>query len=232
MGIRINKALGYGLTNVANKDHEITDPRINADSFLLSGEVPPIEDYIAFVERTAGKDEGHFEALLEARMLQEYTGRDADSQGLCIWRCEYGLPEVLLLRPFGFTGWYRHDDPIDYEEAALRGATMECQVERTIGGIYPWNGLHMDIRTGRRIQGNLVNAWRQVVNAGAKDDKDDLPLLNHLAQAMGCKDHAEAEQCIVPLVPDEIRRVCEWGQLFTSPEVCFELRPLLYTYWG
>lgn len=232
MGTRINRTIGYGLTDVANKDYEITDSRINPDSFLLRGKVPPIEDYIAFTESGLGEGEDAFEVRLETHMLRECTGRDASSQGLCTWNTEYGLPEVLLLRPFGFSRWHRHDDPIDYEEAMLRETSMEPRVERTVGGIYPWNGLHMDVRTGERIQGNLVNAWRRVVNAECKDGEDDLPLLNRLAQAMGFKDHAEAEQCIAPLVPSEIRRLCEWGNLFTSPDVWRQLRPLLYTYWA
>lgn len=237
MGIRINKVLGYGLTDVANKDYRITDPRINADSFLL-GETPPIEDYIAYVERTTDKDD--FNVQLEVAMLKEHTGRDADSHGLCTWQSEYGLPNVLVLRPFGFDCWYRHDDPIDYEEEAIRGTTMEYRVQHTLGGIHGFAGFYMDARTGKRFTGrqaDLVGAWRKLVNAPLRDgvsEADRIIVLDKVAQRLelGFTNHTEAERCIVPWVPDEIRRVCAWGNLFTSPEVCFQLRPLLYTYWA
>lgn len=230
MGMRINKMLGYGLTDVATEDYRITDPRINADSFLLGPNVPPAEDYIAFLERTADMNDS--EVWLETGLLKGDTGADADSSDLCTWRCEYGLPNVLLLRPFGFAKWHRWASPIDVEEEAIRGKGMDYRVERTISGLEPWSGLHMDVRTGGRIEGNTVNLWRRVINGLSEDDTDRLPILNALARAMGYADHAEAERYIAPYVPDEIRRICQWGELFTSPEVCFQLRPLLYTYWS
>jgi hypothetical protein len=237
MGIHVHKAIGYGLTDMAYKDYRITDPRINTGSFLLGGrEVPPVEDYIAFVERTTS--EGDFEARLEAGMLREYEGADVDSQELCIWKAEYGLPEVLLLRPFGCARWFRRDDPIDVEEEAIRGTTMEYRVERTVGNIHPYDGIYMDVRTGERFVGDQatrVRAWRRVINAPVGEkltEEGRADLLDKIAKVIGYKDHAEAEQLIAPLVPDEVRRICEWGELFTSPDVWRQLRPILYTYWA
>ncbi|MFE0472420.1 hypothetical protein ACFW2V_12470 [Streptomyces sp. NPDC058947] len=56
--------------------------------------------------------------------------------------------------------------------------------------------------------------------------------LDKVAPRLGLdvRNHAEAERFIVPLVPDAIRRVCEWGCLFTSSDVWRQLRPLVYTY--
>lgn len=237
MGIRIYKAIGYGLTDVAHADYEIVDSRINDESFLLGSDIPPVEDYIAFVERTTSDDD--FDARLETGLLKHQTGESVDSSKLCIWKSEYGLPNVLLLQPFGCPEWRRYDSPIDYEEEAIRGLTMEYRAERLLGGIHPYEG-YMDARTGERMTGeraDLVRVWRQLVNAPLENgvsEADRTLVLDKVAQRMGLgfADHAEAERCIVPDVPDEIRRVCTWGELFTSPEVCFQLRPLLYTYWA
>jgi hypothetical protein len=37
---------------------------------------------------------------------------------------------------------------------------------------------------------------------------------------------------VVPKVPEEIRDLAEFGQLFTHAGVWRQLRPVLYTYWS
>lgn len=44
-------------------------------------------------------------------------------------------------------------------------------------------------------------------------------------------DAAEAAARIVPTVPSDLRRLAEYGQLFTSDDVWKSLRPVLYRYW-
>lgn len=229
MAIRIHKAIGYGLTDVRVKDYEIDDPRINAGSFLLAGHVDHREDHLSYGRWLERRADGDKKLLLN--ITQELDSLDSagakDAYETVLHDAEYGLPGVLLVRPVGFSSWYRRDDQIDYEEEH-RGAGPGNRVTSTVGGIHPWSGLYMDTRTGERIKGNLVNAWRQMVNGGSEDQE----LLDGLAQGLGYKDHAEAERYVAPFVPREIRRLCEWGGLFTSPDVVLQLRPLLYIYWA
>lgn len=231
MGTRINKTIGYGLTDVQVEDCRITDPRINADSFLLRGYVEHDEDHLSYgqwlKQRMTGDDMDDLDLILDAQNLEAVGAKDAYST--VTHKAEYALPEVLMVRPAGFPSWHRHDNIIDFEEEGIRRAEIESRVEPTLGGIHPWNGLHMDVRTGKKIEGTLVNAWRRVVNAG---DEEDKPLLDRLAQALGYADHAEAERFVAPFVPFEVRRICEWGGLFTSPDVVLQLRPMLYVYWA
>lgn len=235
MGLRLNKAIGYGLTDVTVEDYRITDPRINADSPLISGPWDTGEgqkDYRDWLQdRLTGDEVDDLDLLVELAMLEKVDR--LDPYRTVTWNSEYGLPSVLLVRPAGFTGWHRHDDSIDSQEEMLLRDGAGDRVRRTIGGIHPFEGLYMDARTGERLTGNLANharTWRRIVNELPESDTDRLPALNAMASVLGCRDHAEAEQCIVPLVPGEVRRICEWGGLFTGPDVWRQLRPLLYVY--
>lgn len=246
MGLRIHKVMGYGLTDVTSKDYRITDSRINTDSILLdrSEDVPapqPYDEWLA--ERYPAFDAESTKPLFEnldaamERQLLEKSGAE-DALRVVTWEGEYGLPNVLVVRPAGEADWHRHDDPIDYQEEAIRGNFTDYRVERTVGNIHPYEGIYMDARTGEQIigkQADLVRAWRRLINAPLKEgvsEAERTAVLDKMAPRLGLdvKDHAEAERFIVPLVPDTIRRVCEWGELFTSPDVWRQLRPLVYTY--
>lgn len=56
--------------------------------------------------------------------------------------------------------------------------------------------------------------------------------MNLLSEHLGFKDYAQANRYIAPIVPGEIRALAEFGDLFTSPDVLLQLRPLLYCYWS
>lgn len=235
MGRRIHKVLGYGLTDVQARNGWITDPRINSGSPLLNPDAEPGQDYASYLKSVSQKEAD--EADLERALLPPDPA-DGDLDGLCTWQSERerGLPEVLVVRPAGFSQWYRYDDVIDYQEYALRhGWSAKDRVEHIEGGIYPFEGLYMDSRTGEKFQRNLhcsLLRYRSWVLRELAEGDGRTEALNALAAGLGYRDHAESEQCIVPWVPDGVRLVCAWGQLFTSPEVCFQLKPMLYTYWA
>lgn len=248
MGYRLHKVMGYGLTDVASENYRITDPRINVDSFLLdrsedASAPQPYDEWLA--ERYPALDPESAKPIFEnldaemERQLLSKSGAD-DALRVVTWEGEYGLPNVLVVRPAGETNWHRYNDPIDYQEEAIRGKSMDYRVENTIGNIHPCEGIYMDARTGEQFTGrqaDLVRAWRRLVNAPLKEgasEAERAAVLDKVATRLGLdvNSHAEAEQLIVPLVPDVIRRVCEWGELFTSPDVALQLRPMLYTYWS
>jgi hypothetical protein len=230
VGIRINKVIGYGLDDVVTENGAISDPRINPDSPLLTGIDEDGDDYWTFLERIA--EAGDETAQHELLLMKMLTDREADTRWLVTHQAEYGLPNVLVVRPVGFPDWHRHDDPIDYQEEVLREDHPDPRAVRPLGGLYPFNGLHMDVRTGERIEGTMVNTWRRAASSTSEDEENRLAVLDLLARGFGYADHAEAERFVAPLVPHEVRHVCAWGKLFTSKEVCFQLRPLIYTYWA
>lgn len=226
MGIRIHKVLGYGLTDVATEDGAVVDPRINTQSPLLDWERKPTEDYRDFVDRlAAGGDE---DAQLEAALFTMAEPEGGGAGNLCTWNGEYGLPNVLVVRPVGFPGWSRTDDVIDYEEETLLHPGCEPRIG-SLKGIYPFNGLYMNARTGARCEATLARTWHRFDRI---DSAASAGIVGRLAERLGFHDAEDARRNLVPVVPGEVRRACEWGNLFTRPDVWRQLRPMLYVYWA
>jgi hypothetical protein len=158
-----------------------------------------------------------------------------------IYRSEYGLPNVLLLKPLSMRDWYRAVDAIDYiEETYLRPGNAEPQmnhVEVLEHGIYPFSAAYMDKRTGERLPHEImwwIRAQSSTREAAAAGEEPPLTSehLDHLARALKFENAAEANENVRPVVPEEIRDLAEFGELFTSPDVVLQLRPLLYVYWS
>jgi hypothetical protein len=233
VGIRVHKILGYGLTDVTHTDWDIADPRINPDSFWVTRSEPETT-YFEFLTEKLSKVEGDRDFALELE-LHFHRDQEEDGTDSFTWKnAETGLPNVLIVRPIGHPRWYRFDDPLDYEEEYLRGSSMVHRVDLLESGPHPYEGLYMDAETGERLTNDgAVISWRRLLRKLPEDDSDKrMRLLDMLATAIGYESHDEAMRRVVPLVPEEVRRVCEWAGLFTSPTGWKDLRPMLYTYWA
>jgi hypothetical protein len=137
----------------------------------------------------------------------------------------------LVVRPAGYTRWHRYGDPIDTEEEYALYGDMANRAVALAGGIFPFSGLWMDTRTGERLEEPHASIWQRVARQ-PEGTKDRDRVLDLMAKALNFQDRAEAARSMAPFVPPEIRRLCEWAQLFTSPKVCHQLRPLLYVHWS
>lgn len=234
MGIRVHKQMGYGLSDLAHdeKGYKITDPRINAESKLFDLYDTTVEEYVEWL-----KSQGREEASLDAFALEsiERSGIKLHMSDTFAWQGEFGLPNVLVLTPLTMKDWRRYDDGIDYAVETYLWERDEDQQTNRVDhfghGLYPWNGLHMDARTGVRIDSNLAMAWVRTHWPNNKPDETK-KLQDGLALAMGFEDRHEAERCVVPWVPEEIQDLARFGELFTDENVWTQLRPMLYTYWS
>jgi hypothetical protein len=228
MGIRIHRVLGYGLTDLVPKD-----PRVNWDSPLLAGEASA-RDYYSWLEARREASPETFRFSMDWAMLRHDGAEACGRWPWAVHDSEYGLPEVLVVRPATMTDWSRYDDTIDYmtETYPWREDSQSNHVQVFAHGPFPFNGSYMDKRDGRRLP-DLVFPWWQIQNSRQRDpDQDALGALDVFSLEMGFAGHAEAKENIVPEVPDEIRDLAEFGQLFTKPDVWLQLRPVLYTYWS
>jgi hypothetical protein len=234
MGIRVHKRLGYGLTDVSydKKAWKFTDERINPDSPLLdtNGDVP-IADYRRWLSvQNADRDFGAVNFLDASFLNDEATKpkrqRRVTSLSDCVvHQAEYGLPNVLCIRPASCHDWSRYDDPIDYIEES------KCEqldhVEELRFGIYPFSS-HMDARTGERLNESKLRFWLTL-----RDDEDqDKDVLDRVAQMGGFASHLEALDYCVPHVPQEVRDLADYGNLFKDDKVWMQLRPILYVNWS
>lgn len=237
MGIRVHKTLGYGLNDVKtdeDADWHITDERINLDAapFKSGKEYPSIQEYREWLE--AGRKTGDIETDLELSFLREPEPGDPDPtlDYTVTHQGEFGLPNVLLLTPATYRRtWSRLDDAIDYiEETYLRKDVKEpCENRADVlrHGIYPFVG-YMDKRTGEKLDDKIFN-WIRATNASEALEEWEL---NLVAKACGFNTSLEAWENVAPIVPRDITNLANYLELFTSPDVLLELRPILYTYWS
>lgn len=232
MGIRLKKCMGYALTDVQTTERgEIADERINSESFLLNYQHRDLDEYKQFLLKKGGDS---LDTQLEISMLNMLKTNRIDTADVCIWNGEYGSPEVLLLPPLGLEKrWVRYDDDLDYTEERLRHDpdNLEPRILILPHAPYPFN-LYIDRITGERVK-DTVWTWWQLRHATSEGEekKEALESLDLLSEDMGYADFAEAKDRVIPVIPDDVRHVAEWGELFTGPDVWKQLRPALYTYW-
>lgn len=240
MGIRVHKQMGYGLTDIEYEGERITDPRINPESKFFSDYYDvKVEDYVAWLkERLKAKEEDPLHYLntdaFVIRDLVESAGlRKPDFHDCFAYDPEFGKANVFVLTPLGMLGWRRYDDPIDYAtETYDENRVPYPQANRADifnRGLFPWSDSWMDAETGERLKGDDISLW--IRSAWLEDEEKQETLRGILAKKMGYENRTVAEGRIVPYVPEEIRDLAEYGELFTDPKYVFQLRPMLYTLW-
>jgi hypothetical protein len=242
MGIRINKALGWGLTGLDATWR--ADARLNWDSPVFERHSGTGRDYLQWLlERRKKVDLASRPwfsldaATMSARAeLEQFGGRQV--QEVVSYHPEYASPHVLVIRPFVLDSWTRTDDSIDYTWETAEHPGTEDRVQVLAAGIFPFNGLYMDAETGEDLPHDVVQ-WVRLRNGLVRSgqlspgDRVTAARLDEIAvQLTRYRTWGEAQDKIVPRVPEEIRDVSEYLNLFPGPDVWKQLRPVLYTYWA
>lgn len=223
MGIRVHKMMGYGLIDVSEED-----VRLNRESPLFDYELGGQDNLDRYFAWLAERD--RFDV---AKSLEGEPGRRHSTVQECIeWgTVDGGMANVLCIRPLAWNDWYRYDDAIDYAEQTYLQDEQRDSVQVIDYALYPHSS-YMDSRTGERVGGGKVDIhfW---MNARRGDDRTKaLGTLDELARLGGFESHADAEAHCVPLVPDEVRWLAEFAEVFTDPSTVLSLRPMIYTWWA
>jgi hypothetical protein len=245
---RINKAIGYGLTDLQFANTTLTDARINQDSPLVRMElVPTVEGLTKYVEWVAEHScsienvdgdpvvgNSDFHAIRKRLTGKAESSRLGELERCFIYNADYGLGNVIVLRPWTCPDWHRRDDMIDaVSDTYVDGSpgAYVSHVSTLRSGLYPFAG-YMHRETGECLP-HEVFPWMRADYAYTHGDSSmTVRKLNLLSEAVGFADYDDAKDKIVPAVPDEIRDLAAYWQLFTDEHVWKQLRPLLYTYWS
>jgi hypothetical protein len=246
MSLRLNKAIGYALTDLVPDD-----PRINHASPLLNWPqleeenddfvTPNFEGYIAWLKEAADAGTGGFGTNMEATLLQIMIDKARGTAKLTdavVHQQESGPDVLLLIPPIYINTWLRRDDSIDYAEARLQpGKGLDNKLTPVDVGFGAYSSSFMDV--DGTDHSATAAFFKQVAEAGMPTDE-----LDRIAQDIRPMDWrfddtrqmytnaAEASARLVPTVPSDLRRLAEYGQLFTSSDVWKQLRPVIYTYWS
>jgi len=237
--------MGYGLTDVKTRGYKIADGRINRKSIFLDGRKweklyaeETIDDYLDWINDRFDKQkflEGRGDLNMDMWLRKDngwYTEGSRNNLHMSdvFWYAnEYGMKNVLLLKPLGMKEWSRYDDMLDWvEETYVRdpeGENGANWVKVLDDGIFPYNGTYMDARTGERIRDGIT--LRRILQSNVNEWKWDT-----IEEDYGFKSMDDIRENLVPFVPQEIRDIAEWGQLFTNDNVWKQLRPMIYVYWS
>lgn len=235
MGIRVHKCIGYGLTDVkTDKKDQLIDDRFDPLGYL----------YADFEDREATwTPEGwvtyyknHVECPWQTGFYKEkhYQGWDFDE--IVIHETEYGLPNVLLLMPpLEHKSWRRYDDIIDYTEESARPRGQVNRFEVLNAGIWPHTARYTDLRTNKPADRLAHDFWfsvRSAIQASRRRRPVHMENARNYAERMGFASVAEAEYFLAPEVPEEIQLMCKFLCLFSDEDTIYQLRPMIYVYWG
>lgn len=257
MGIRIHKALGYGLTDVKVEKYRIKDDRFN-DFGILGKEVEEKvyeiftpEGYEDFCKQHHSYEKNNFFDLVmdlmvlkERREKKDNFKRKWGVEDSFIHHGEFGLPNVMLVIPCAeHESWYRFDDMIDYyieniDSRKTRKYTVDKVDVLEDGGIYPWIGNYFNYKTKEPIKnGGMCCAFWCAINTkrdaekSKKKNKVVPPNPDDLARLIGFNDTNDALQNLRPMIPDCVKAICKYAKVFVDDNTIFDLRPMLYTYW-
>lgn len=243
MGIRIHKAIGYGLSDVKVDDEfGLCDERFYKRSAFMyarnahytnaersAEDVYTLQGFIDFCQTHLHKTC----ALLETHALKRLDTWDIDS--CFIHETESDLNNVFIVIPPTQSDWYRYNDIIDYIELT-NSTTYTDSFKHVQQGIYPYSGVHQNAK-GERLKPIKSCSWWRWYNSCLDGDipQEHIQLYNILmdesSRSLGFKDFHDARDNIAPYVPDIVRAFCTYTKLFVDPNMVLRLRPMLYTWW-
>lgn len=153
MSLRLNKAVGYALTDLVPDD-----PRINQESSLLNWTqfeeededfvAPDFEGYIAWLQEAADAGTGGFGTRIEATLLGNLITKETGIVRLTdamVHQSESGPDILVLIPPVYLHSWCRSDDTIDYiESRRLPGRGLDSELVPLQTGIGAYSSRFMD----------------------------------------------------------------------------------------
>lgn len=243
MGIRINKAIGWGLPGLKQDD-----PRVNPD--FDPYEIPSIEEFVKFCdEKMAFASDRH---VRMRDRLQSYTSahfcvRDgrtgADYNGGVFFDDGDGGPYgVMLIVPYGQKSWHRRDDIIDYVEDSYVREGWENGPDAFTSilpaGIYPYMASWMDSRTGRVVEHVpcILDVLKSLHGWTSDTPLSMCPGLEFwAADGNGWdafKNIGEVRRFLAPKVPWDVTAMCRFLNIFKSDNTILQLRPMLCRWWS
>jgi hypothetical protein len=196
MGIRVHKAIGYGVTNLKHRCNKsgvrMSDPRINWDLFSSCGEKDCTwEEFLQWCLEHISEIYALYKndtSLSEELLPDEFHWLKRTHKNIKLWSSfrhdsEFGLPGTLLIIPPEMKDWFRYDDAIDWEEETRRHQQKSRVELLRPFGIYPYSNFMVRFRDPPSgiydDPGNVLNSyWRLKYPEDATRDNLELVKLS------------------------------------------------------
>lgn len=246
MGIRVHKIIGYGFDDVQTKDYDIVDPRFKSsinDHEAIYEKCEAFPEWImenvdqaAYILHAIYKmpiADIKFDLSLMAQLMRARIkeGRKYKTHTLFTHQSEFGIPEVMMFVPIDSPGWYRYDDIIDWMEET-KAHNQENRIinlfeETNSCGIYPYTMM-------------MLNPFRENLTQSKRNRME--PSTYNMATGRwdeGMPPQAKNEEILkhfredwIPQIPGAIMAFIAYLDILENPQTLYELKPLLYVYWG
>lgn len=230
MGIRIHVCLGYGLIDLEGRE----DKRFNPNGYMLADSKTQeqnwnFDGYLKVLEKRDS-----LVHTLYTKCSDRPTKRKPNIYELLVHNDEYGEKNVLcIVPPTSLESHRRYDDTIDYY---TYGGIPESHVKLIEDGIFPYIGLYIDKRTGRRVErGFILHRMMRSLHTEmfcVHEVVYGFTTMHKAAKSFGFDGYFEARDNLNTLVPPDIVALCEYTNLFVDPNTVYTLKPMLYAYWG
>jgi hypothetical protein len=238
MGVRINKIMGYGISNLkldAESRWDITDSRINQDSRLLNAvadDSTNFSGYESFISQHSLKERVPSITPEVKSFMKNPLAAVTLLVGTDIKKRDEG---ILLFTPVSITDrWVHKDDLIDYysyrqehlHEDQLDDDILTPSVQELSLNPYPFNEDYVDTRTRKRVNPQLWNLTQRLYESGEIEMANEVAFLSNFEDAKHMYDN------VAPRPPKEIEVLIEWLNVFNNPgDTIKELKPMIVTYW-
>lgn len=258
MGYRINRRLGFGFADVKvdRKTATIRDPRFNSefDEKKLWKPISNYADYLTeeFGEEPSFGDSGDLLSVLDAPLslafmdkvfISNNPKRLSDSfNKVCLLMTGeedlMGASEgIILFQPLSdYKEWSRNDDAIDYAEATemtLRGDdAMSVQVNPLTLAPYPYDGSYISLKDYTKVDSQSWNLIRNFLQREETPLEERYKVANAVSEKLGFKNYQEAKKFVTPRVPDEVRNITKYLNIFNDESTYLHLKPMVVTYWA
>ena len=244
MGLKINKALGYGTDKLVMKAGELNDPRFDAKGFLGESKQTGLSEKMfkfyegqilkAFVNEFVDENKADRlfeyakkEAIgLDSKSRQTNRGTTRATEMKMCFEFEYSdIPAVVFIPP-NVTGWHRYDDVIDYHEHGLvpGGSFRYINVSHVfplVGDMHRYRGQARFDWEPKNISGGHYNHL-----TGLFVPEDPKPLL----EGDDLQDMLENWRPTLPWLLLAWIQVQDW--IKDKKGFADMLRPCIYVYWS
>lgn len=246
LGIRIRKALGYGIT-VAPDEIENT---LNLDTIDNRGSLSS-DDYLEYLKKRYPENlrrESDFIASdLHSLLREELQGAKPSGYDVIsvadTGEEDEGNGEIhLVITPYLMLKEWKHfDDAIDYYEAdyahnhGTEGSPMQSSMKFFDHGLFPYDGAYINRKTGKLVKSGIYHDARHFAKNALSmgfTPEDTLSYFAALSTELGVESEEDMEENIVPRTPVPAIDYAEFSGIFKSPETVGHLRPALLTYWA
>jgi hypothetical protein len=202
---------------------------------IESEDIPTTEGYFEFLKQEFAGSKASFNSDFDSLRHNQSQYPPFIDQCLLDGNSDSKTENLLILQPLSsHAKWSRYDDPLDYIDSLDNGSESELRTDIKIlpTGIGYYSNLWMDKDSGQWIDSEKSHFLNFIPRSSWANFNPNDSSGEAMSKLAGFSDWKEAHSQAVSFVPNEIRLLAKYLDIFTSPEVSYQLSPIYCTFWS